>query len=197
MHLTPEDFIDLAEGTQSEASFPHVSACDGCRRQLAAMRAAMAMATDADVPEPSPIFWDSLSARVRDAIATAAARPWWSVWTRPRVLMPLSAVAVLALVVALAPNLRLGSPGAGIGTAPSPIAVTSIAGEPAADSVDLAGDPLLMLVSDLSATIDWDSATAAGFAEQNSAEQAVTHMNGDELRALKQLLQAELTRPGA
>jgi hypothetical protein len=52
-------------------------------------------------------------------------------------------------------------------------------------------------VSDLSANMDLDSVSAAGFADPESAEHAVTHMNTDELTALKQLLQAEMTRSGA
>ena len=52
-------------------------------------------------------------------------------------------------------------------------------------------------MSDLSANLDWDSAAAAGLAERGSADHAVTHMNTDELLALKQLLETELGRPGA
>jgi hypothetical protein len=68
--------------------------------------------------------------------------------------------------------------------------------EPGSDAVDLS-DPLLMLVADLSATMDWDTAADAGFSEPDGAEDAVTHMSHDELRALRELLQHEIGRPGA
>ena len=28
MHLTPEEFVDAAEGTRSESSLPHLADCD-------------------------------------------------------------------------------------------------------------------------------------------------------------------------
>ena len=201
MHLTIEEFVDVAEGARSEVSLPHVSACAACRERLAAMRTAIRTAAADDVPEPSPLFWKGLSARVTEAIDAdlAARRPWWVAWTRPRVLVPLSAVALLAIVVATTPNPNALWRGAAPATTSPPAETTARAAtiEPASDMVDLAADPLLTLVSDLSANMDWESAAAAGLAERGSADHAVTHMNSDELRALKKLLQEELARPGA
>src|SRR6185436_8662720 len=37
--------------------------------QLDELRAMLAAARDVDVPEPSPLFWDHLSARVSEAVA--------------------------------------------------------------------------------------------------------------------------------
>jgi hypothetical protein len=191
MHLSPEEFVDAAEGTRPESSLPHLAECDRCRRELADLRRTMAVAVDVDVPEPSPLFWDSLSARIGERIDGLADRSWWQAWIRPRVLVPLSAAALLVLIVALAPQSRDARVAAPV--VPAPAAAV----EPANDSGDLAADPLLTLVSDLSANMDLDSASAAGFADRDSAEHAVTHMNIDELTALKQLLQAEMTRSGA
>lgn len=197
MHLTPDEFIDAAEGTQREASLPHLSVCDACREHLAAMRATMAAAAEADVPEPSPLFWESFAARIHEHLETESDLRWWLAWTWPRVLIPLSAVALLALVVALVPNTRLGRPGSGMRIASTPTTAVPAANVDPATDVELAADPLLTLVADLSANMDLDGAAAAGLAGRNSAEQAVTHMNNDELRALQRLLQAELARPGA
>src|SRR5438105_826932 len=69
MHLTPEELIDLAEGARAEAAVPHLQACEICRHQIVTLRATMAAAADVDVPEPSPLFWDHLSQRVREAVA--------------------------------------------------------------------------------------------------------------------------------
>ena len=69
MHLTSEELVDIAEGTRSEASAPHLAGCDPCRAQLSDLRAMMSVAADVDVPEPSPLFWDHLSSRVSAAIA--------------------------------------------------------------------------------------------------------------------------------
>jgi hypothetical protein len=63
----------------------------------------MTVAVDADVPEPSPLFWDHLSARIGERIDAESDRSWWQAWIRPRVLVPLSAAACCVLIVALAP----------------------------------------------------------------------------------------------
>lgn len=200
MHLTPDEFVDAVEETRSDASLPHLAECAACRRELAGLRATMmSAAQEGDVPEPSPLFWDNLSARVAERIDGEPARRWWLSWTRPGVFVPLSAVALLVLVVALAPDWRSGRvrPAPGTRAVPATGAIIPAPGiEPAVDS-DLAADPLLALVSDLSANMDLESASDAGLADPDSAERAVTHMNTDELLALKQLLQTELARPGA
>ena len=38
-HMSPEELIDVAEGTGLEASAPHLSNCVVCRQQLAELRA--------------------------------------------------------------------------------------------------------------------------------------------------------------
>ncbi len=78
MHLTPEELIDLADGARAEAGAPHLQSCEVCRHQVAALRKVLSTVAHApgspggpgvDVPEPSPLFWDHLSQRVRDAVA--------------------------------------------------------------------------------------------------------------------------------
>ena len=64
-HLSPEHLIDLAEGAAAESSAPHLQTCAECRRQLETLRGAMSEAAAVGVPEPSPLFWDRLSARVK------------------------------------------------------------------------------------------------------------------------------------
>src|SRR5215831_9250528 len=109
-HLTPALLVDLAEGIESEHSVPHLAGCDACRRALAELRATMIdvrpehSENPGDVPEPSPLFWDHLSARVREATAEQDARGktrWFEAWPRPLVALPIltaAAVAVVALV---------------------------------------------------------------------------------------------------
>src|SRR5436190_4305091 len=101
-HVKPEQFVDLAEGTLPETAVPHLATCGACRRQLADLRATMADASSVDAPEPSPLFWDHLSARVHDAVAEEAARPrtWRERLLQPLVLVP-SLAAVLAMLIAV------------------------------------------------------------------------------------------------
>src|ERR1051325_8890597 len=87
MHLTPEELLDLAEGARAESAAPHLEPCAACREHVAALRATMSLAADVDVPEPSPLFWDHLSRRVREAVAaeelttpTRSAAGWTLSW---------------------------------------------------------------------------------------------------------------------
>src|SRR4051794_31885113 len=98
-HLSPEEVLDIAEGARPAP--PHLAACEPCRRQLDELRAVMTTAAEVDVPEPSPLFWDHLSARVREAVAAEPVTKdgWFPSW---RVLVPIAALAVVVLVVVFA-----------------------------------------------------------------------------------------------
>lgn len=52
-----------------------------------------------DVPEPSPLFWNHLSARVRDAVAVEPIpRSWWMMYWRP-VAASFVTLGLLAIIV--------------------------------------------------------------------------------------------------
>jgi hypothetical protein len=196
-HLTPEDLIDVAEDVRADASFPHLSVCDRCRRELTDVRAAMSAARGADVPEPSPLFWTQFSRRVGDALAAepVAQRRWFK-WTQPRVFVPVSALALAAIVVAVMLN-PVGRTSNRSSMPSSPAAASAAIEEPAGDGADLENDSSLSLVADLTAGIDLSAAIDAGLTPRGSAEHAVTHMSAEELRALQRLLKEELARGGA
>jgi hypothetical protein len=206
MHVSTDDLVDIAEGTRSEASAPHLAGCEPCRAQLHDLRAMLSAARDADVPEPSPLFWDHLSSRVSDAVAAEGAprTAWLDVTTWRRVLTPTWAVAAATIVVVIALSSRLMAPQppAGIDAwvaAPPPLpaliadtnAGTEVLGDTASD------DASLMLVASLTSAMDLDAASDAGLAPRGSAEHAVTHLSDDELRELGRLLKEELARTGA
>jgi hypothetical protein len=189
MHLQPDALVDLAEGTRPESSAPHLATCEVCRQQLAELKAMMSAAADVAVPEPSPLFWDHFSARVREAVAAegVSRRSFWS-W--PRLALPAAAAAMAGVILAVALN---------TGPVATPEAPTA-----SVASVDLLSDPqspgddtALTLVAELSSDMDLDAAREAGLAAGGSAEHAVTHLDGGELRELRRLLQEELARSGA
>ena len=97
MHLTPEEFVDAAEGSLSSDRLRHVERCEACGRQVSVLRELMREAGQAPVPEPSPLFWEQLSTRVRHAVGAEAApkRAWWAAWPRWPALVPLGALAAL------------------------------------------------------------------------------------------------------
>jgi len=193
-HLTPDELIDVAEGTRTEASAPHLQTCDACRAQLADLRVMLARALESDVPEPSPLFWDHLSARVRDAVAAEGTPPLtWFGWLKSGLMTPLSAVgfAVIVLAVAVAFGVR-HTPGAS--ARPPAGAVADII--PIAQPGD---DASLDMVADLAAQVDWDAAGDAAVGlhtHEDAAEREATQLSDGERRELGRLLQKELAHTG-
>jgi hypothetical protein len=196
MHLKDDQLVDLAEGTRPESSAPHLASCEQCRRHVRDMRATMSVAAEVDVPEPSPLYWDHLSARVRETVAREgpSRRPWLDVAAWRRVVMPACAAGVASLLIVAALSSRLMAP------APSPPARAAVAVE-GTEAVDLwndsaSDDESLTLVASLSAGLDLEAAGEAGLAAGGSAEHAVTHMDDDDLRELQRLLAQELGPSG-
>lgn len=192
MHARPDELVDVAEGARTEQSVPHLASCEVCRHQLAELKAMMSAAADVEVPEPSPLFWDHFSARVREAVAADGA-PRRVFWTWPRLAVPAVAVALAALLVAVALDTNRPAP------PQTPVARTlpAPAVELFADPQSAGEDMALNLVAELSSDMDFDAAREAGLAVGGGAEHAVTHLDTTELRELRRLLQEELARSGA
>lgn len=199
-HLDLEALVDIVEGTSPPPV--HAETCDACRQQLADLRSARAAVADVDVPEPSPLFWDHLSARVREAVS---AEPplrsgFWEAWSWRPATTAAAVVAVAVLVVAL--GVSRSRPG----DAPSEAARTTAVepGDPgeidAAPLLELtdASDPSLDLIADLSEGLDWEAATAAGWTTATgSLDHAFAQLNEAERATLQELLQEALSGKGA
>jgi hypothetical protein len=69
LHLTPEELIDSRERQLPPARQAHADSCAVCRAELAQLDEVLLDVAAVDVPEPSPLFWDHLSARIRDRVA--------------------------------------------------------------------------------------------------------------------------------
>ncbi len=194
-HLTPGALIDVVEGTQAEQAFPHLTTCVRCRQQLADLRAALSVArSDIDVPEPSPLFWDHLSSRVREAVAAEAAAPrsttfGWVTWRSAA----LGSAVVLAFAVAL--FVHLAPREARVPAAPASVGVRS--------EDHQIGSPTLTeapfsFVAELAESLDWDTAAEAGLTTRlGSVDRTLTDLSSDESVALERLLNEALTKPGA
>ena len=189
-HLSEEELIDLAEGVRAESELPHLAGCQVCRGRLTDLRG-MLTAADVGVPEPSPLFWEHLSRRVREAVAAETAVP-----AVPRVswrlVMPL--VALAALVLAALLSLR----------PPSGVPSDPFAGRPDESTVNvpapvsLATDPSLSLMADLAADLDLDAVAEAGLTTTAGAlDRVVLEMSADERLELQRILKQEISRQGA
>lgn len=178
-HLTPDELIDAMEGVLSPERRTHLAACDACQRELAGLSTVLSDAKQASVPEPSPMFWPHFSERVRTAIDHDANQAGnWPAWMRWQVLLPLGAMAMIVLALAMSIP-RLEVPDDIVDNAPP--------------AVTQPGDTWAM-VTELVGNIDLDTASAAGVIEPGVAEQALLHLTAEEQQELTRLLKAELQR---
>ena len=196
-HLSPDELVDLAQGTSSESSSRHVELCEACRRQLADMRAMLSAAAEVDVPEPSPLFWDHFSERVRQAVALEGAprrASWWEWGSWPGVVVPLSAVAFAAVIIAavLGTRPRVPPPSSEASSSSHASAGLDL---PLFEPLDPSSDPSLSLVADLTAELDWDTASGMELTTHaGGPDEAVGELTGGELGELQRLLKEELAR---
>lgn len=201
-HLSAETFIDLLDGTIAESDVPHLGTCAPCRAQLADLRRTMAMATDADVPEPSPLFWGHMAARIRQSVEAEAHAPaprgllvrllpsgfsWWGVGG----LVGVAAAALL--VISIQSPREAGAPGDTMVTVQTPQVSEP---ELAETTASLDTDESFGLVTDLASGIDWDADTNGNLASSMAIERSVATLNADERAELGRLLNDAL-RGGA
>jgi hypothetical protein len=200
-HLRDTEFVEFAEGTLAPSRAGHLDTCARCRAQAEEVAAALRQVSRVEMPEPSPLFWDHFTARVREQVAHEVPEPagWWSS-VGVRALVPL--VAALAVLIAFV----------SIELLPRVTRSALPAGELASSHVTPAagpatGDPdLLTPVDDQDAEV-WavltaaasdmrvDEAHAAGMgAHIGAVDHEVTHLNQAELKELGRLLQSELNR---
>ena len=196
-HLTEGELLDLAEGAQPEPSAGHLAACEACRQQVTDLRSAMTAAAAVGVPEPSPLFWEHLSVRVREAVDAEGgpSRAGWLLrWPSWRAIVPIGALAMLALTAALMLRPAYESSPAANASAGSEITDTAA---DAGDLAQLADDPSLTLLADLTSDLDWDAASEAGLAPRTGAvDDVVTSLSSGERRELHRLLQEALRPSG-
>lgn len=181
-HLEPEELIDALDGTLAAERRAHLASCEVCRQELNGVSSALNDAKQASIPEPSPLFWNHLSERVRDAIDTESSQgaPWPS-WLRWQMLAPVGALAMLLLTLMIAVP-KHPAPDAIVGETPA-------SAEPSDASSDGWG-----VVADIVGDFDLETAAATGVIEPGTAELAVLSLTREEQQELTRLLEAELTR---
>jgi hypothetical protein len=221
-HLSEAELVDVAEGTDLQGASAHLAACDDCRGQVATLRAMMSAARDVTVPEPSPLFWEHLSARVREQVASLDDRPAsfdsrrWDPASAPREWDPPSAglssrrswAPARLFGILPRPSWRFALPAAALAAVvaaaiatlmpdrQSPAtAVAPMLADVNANSFDpMADDPSLSLIADLAGDLDWDDAVEAGLPTDAAAlDHALFDLTADERLELQQILEQELS----
>lgn len=197
-HLSPAELVDLLDEVLDSERAVHVDRCEACAASARELRATMrSAALDGEVPEPSPLFWDHLSTRVRDAVAaeadTRGAFADWTGW-RAHGVAPIAATLMVAVVV-LSMTLVRHEPGL---PSVTPSALPAIASEPVSETtIDASTAEVWEVLTSAAADLEWEAAHDAGMGVQPSTvDRAVQRLNPDELHELGRLLQSELKRPG-
>ena len=99
-HVTDETLLDVLEGTADAESRRHAEACAACAERVAEARCGEALARAADVPEPSPVYWEAFRRNVGERIESESfGWSWRWAW------LPVAATAAVLLSV---PVLRPG-----------------------------------------------------------------------------------------
>jgi hypothetical protein len=187
-HLSPAEFVDLIDGALPPSREAHVESCADCRSQAAALQSVLRDAARIAVPDPSPFFWDRLSARIRASVAESA--PVSGI----RRVVPLASAA--ALIVALVGGAWLarnaGAPPPAVRVVPTP-AVERPRAMLDESALDAANGEVWDVLTSVAADMAIDEAAAAGMTVHPAAiDGAVQKMSPDERKELARLLQSEL-----
>jgi len=189
-HLTRERLLLAVESGSNDD--PHLETCLRCRAEVDALRNILREVHDLEAPEPSPLFWESLSRRiqgaVRDEQRVAAPRraAWlpWLAWAGG--LTTAASLALLAFVP------RGPVPGSSPALNEGPAA-----GEPGVTAVGAVLDDQAPVDRDWQFLVDV-AASADGWAENETltadlsgAERLVADFSAEERARLVDLLKAE------
>jgi len=185
-HLSPELLVDAVEGALAADRAAHLEHCESCRARVAEMRAVLADVALNAVPEPSPLFWDHLSRRVREGTAgEATPRPlaWWRGLWRP--LVALGAVAGAVALVALLRGVRP--------TDDHAPAATSVVAEAGLDPAIAGEDASVDVVSAVAGDLSFDELRSADLVPSRSVvDLAVSQLTDAQKQELMRLMREEV-----
>lgn len=181
-HLTPAQFVDAIDGALTPAYRQHLDVCDRCRKEVASLRSLAGDIRAVGAPEPSPLFWDHLSERVR--VATSAepvpAEAWWSGVWNPAMTIGL-AVATMALVFIVRTGPARPAP------ANDPAQAASIG-----DIAAVTDDDSFDFVARLASTLDSEDLRLVAQPTTDGVDAALSQLNDEQRAALVRLLRAKM-----
>jgi hypothetical protein len=155
-HLSPDEIVASVEGDLPVARRQHVRECPTCAASIEHVRTTLeAVRESDDVPEPSPLFWEHLSARVHAATQTEQVRVvqrWWPSAWKP--LLAGAFAASLIWAVGMRPQEDGGSSAVDEAAASTAVATWDdvVAGTTALSAEDVSG--VAPLVADASTLVD-------------------------------------------
>lgn len=168
-HLSEARLVDLLDGGSGAESDEHLRSCAGCRAQLEEARAGLALALGAEMPEPSPLYWETFHRQV-DRRLVGRGRAWGR-WLWPA----LAAAAAAGLVMVALPQRAPDTP-------PPAHVLAAWSALPAADD-----DPSLEIVESVAVHLGPE-------AECEGLDECVADLSDEESGTLAALLRSETRR---
>jgi hypothetical protein len=202
-HLTDVEIVDFVEDALAPARAAHLETCDGCRRRAQDARDALARAIESDVPEPSPLYWERFSDRVRDGIrdTTPGAAGWRQWLDHAGLRWALSGALVLAVIAGaawrvMAPTMSY-PPASSQPAPPEAPSAAPASAETTLHDVSVDADPAWAVVRTLADDVPWSDSVDVGLAARpDAADRVADTLTARERSELLQLLQAEIKQPG-
>lgn len=189
-HLTEAEIVDLLDGQLAPERLRHAERCTTCGAQADALVSIVLTARGGDVPEPSPLFWEHLSARITTAVS---AEPAPSRWRR---ILGLDtwrvgfATMALVLVAGLTWQMLLKVEDPSLPGSVTPPSATEAAADADIDGFVDAWDAIEAAAADL----DWEDAQSIGIASRPGSAEIVSDLTAEERTELVRLIEEEMKR---
>lgn len=200
-HLTADELIDAIEEKLTAARRAHLIECTRCSAEVSHLETVLQdVRQSGDVPDPSPLFWDHFSARVRAAIdeEPAPASAWRQlIATRSIRWTAIATAATLVIAIAL---WRSGMPSRILPPADAPTTATGTVREAPVDQPfdEIETDEAWALVRSMADELDADEIDAAGIgARPGSVERVANGLSDIERTELAELIQLEIKARGS
>lgn len=94
-HLSDESLMDALEGAESGLAAQHLSSCPECAARVGRAREGLALTRAAEVPEPSPLYWESFPRQVARRLDAPLPASSWRLRLLPALATAMVAVAAL------------------------------------------------------------------------------------------------------
>ena len=207
-HLSAEEFVDLTDGVLSAARARHLDDCRDCQERAESLRDALGEARAIEIPDPSPLFWDHLSRRVREAVARDANPGWraWSRWNSTDAWSLRAVVSVATAVLAVAVGFWVLPPLAEspatvvdrLDTGDLRVAVApAVRGQSYDSDSDAGNDAEWSLLLAMVDAVEWQDIDTDGLVlDRDALDGVVFLLSADERREVARLLRAELGSAG-
>lgn len=106
-HLPEDALLGVMEGLGAPEARAHVSSCLHCQARVEQAAAGLGLAREAEIPEPSPLYWESFRRQVGRRIQDGDTTPRWrQVLVSPWMALAAATVVAVALVVPRGPAPR-------------------------------------------------------------------------------------------